>query len=666
MLGVAASTVYHAVLGVALALLVWVVGIGVLAWLRRAVDTPRSLVDAYPLGLLAVMVASVPPLLHPVLWVLSLAGLGALVWAAARRLNVQWAPRRYFVPLAAGLGFGIGLGALLHGPTDELASAAYGGMLFYVDKVVAATSSIAPFHDLLAEGEEIIYAEGGTSFVGAALSVLPGFDAVLYNAASLPAFALASLGVGFAAFTGGEQAATRAGQTAAAIALLAVAIIVYPTWMTETPPAAFALPLAFVLYRIWRDEIAPSWLAFLSAVVGFDYLFTKVLGVVPLGLLLLAGLVERARPRPDFRRWLVIGTSLLAVAAAATIAALFLTAGWYATLLEPKALPLDVARSFADGDLNPRVLGLASVMAGEILLLASLLRARSYALCAAVLLLVPITWFVAGYAFDIALATVVFVVALEMRERELPKGMLVLAAAALLALSVPLRDVLGARPGLALSLVALLALLPAATGPHRLLRHAGVGAVAAIVFALADLAAVGLLVLFVLATIALFAANERLLRAAIVLASVAAVGAAAFALRAGTFDVGSPTVTLTPADYDIWRAVGGRVPEDGLVFTSLTGIEVTPHRGWNNYPSIARRQLFIAGWYDGRLVAAPEDRDRRLELNAQVLAGRRDPADAELSRRFGSYYAVTEDDDEVPPSFRRLYENDRYVLYEIP
>jgi hypothetical protein len=436
--------------------------------------------------------------------------------------------------------------------------------------------------------------------------------------------------------------------------------------MTETPPAAFALPLAFPLYRIWRDELPSGWLALLTVVVGLDYLFTKVLGVVPLGLLLLAGLVERLRPRADFRRLLVIGIALLAAAAAATVGLLFLTAGWYATLLEAKSLPHDVARSFADGDFNPRVLGLACAMVGEILLLVALARARSYALFVSVAVLVPITWFVAGYAFDIALGTVIFVVALEMRERGRPDGTLVLAAGALLAMSVALRDVLGARPGLALSVIVLLTLLPFVVRAHPLVPYAWAGALVALLFALADLAAAGLVTLLVLAAIAFVRPDARLLRGAIGVAAIAAVVAAAVALRDDTFDVGSPTVTLTPADYDIWHKVRSRVPDDGLVFTSLTGVEVTPHRGWNNYPSVAGRQLFIAGWYDGRLVAAPDDRDRRLELNAEVLDGRRRPADAELSRTFGSYYAVTEREDDVPPSFRRVYANDRYVLYEIP
>ena len=58
----AVSIALHAALGLALAAVVWVVGAGALAWLRRPLD-PRSLLDAYPFGLLVVMVAAIPSLL---------------------------------------------------------------------------------------------------------------------------------------------------------------------------------------------------------------------------------------------------------------------------------------------------------------------------------------------------------------------------------------------------------------------------------------------------------------------------------------------------------------------------------------------------------------------------------------------------------------------------
>ena len=615
----ALSIVLHAALGLALAGVVWLVGVGCLASLRRPLDA-RSCLDAYPLGLFVVMAAAVPPLLWWPLGAVSGVALLALAVIAARGLGPVRPSGRLATALVGSAAFGAGLGALLHGPTEELDSAAYGGMLWYVVKVVSATQSIVPFRDLLAEGENMIYAEAGTSFVGAVLSALPGFDPILFQAATLPAFAAASLCVGLALFVSGRPVGAPA--PALAAALLVVAIVPYATWVTETPPAAFALPLVFSLWRFWRDELDPRWLVFLGAVVTLDYFQTKVLGVIALAPLLLGGLVERNRHRPDFARLLAAGAALLAVGAAVVIGLLFAFAGWYAGLSEPKALPLDALRGLTDGTFEWRSLALALLVAGEVVLAAALVRARAWTLLTAFAATVLLSWFVAGYGFDIALVSEIFLAALLVLSGARVDVRLALAAGALLAVAAGLREPLGARPGVVLALVLLVAL----------------GAV-------------------VLARVP--APTWR-----VVLAGTAALVAAAGVTRG--FDYADPAVAVTTADHDLWAEVRERVPPDGLVFTTLTGLEVTPHAGWNNYPAVARRQLFVAGWYDGRLVSNPDDRDRKLTLNRAVLEGRT-PADAvELSRPYGSYYAVARRDEPLPPTFRRVYATDEYALYEIP
>jgi hypothetical protein len=49
-----------------------------------------------------------------------------------------------------------------------------------------------------------------------------------------------------------------------------------------------------------------------------------------------------------------------------------------------------------------------------------------------------------------------------------------------------------------------------------------------------------------------------------------------------------------------------------------------------------------------------------------VLTGRTLPQELELSRGYSSYYAVARRSERVPASFRLIYANDEYVLYEIP
>ncbi len=610
------SVVLHTALGLALAALVWLVGRGCLVLCRRPLQG-TSLLDAYPLGLFVVMAAAVPPLVWRPLGVISALVVVTGVVVGARGATL---PLRGGTLALAALGsaaFGCGLGALLHGPTEELDSAAYGGMLWYVAKVVSATNSIIPFRDPLVEGESMIYTEAGTSFVGAALSWLPGFDPILYHAATLPTFAAVSVCVGIALFVANRP--TPQVLVGIAAALFAVAIVAYPSWITETPPAAFALPLVFSLWRVWRDELDSRWLVLLSAVVALDYFQTKVIAIMALGLLLLAGLVERHRNREDFRRVAAIAAAAIALGAAVVIGLLFAFASWYAGLAKPKALPLDAVRGLTDGDPDVRSLGVVCLVAGEVLLVAALARARTWGLLVALVATVLPSWFLSGYGFDVALVSELFLAGLLLLAGVRLDQRLMLAAGVLLAFATAAREPLGPQPGFGL-VVALLVAFGAVTIPSR--NVVRVGAVAA-----------------------------------------AAAVALALAVRGGLDD---PAVAITTADYDIWAEVEERVPEDGLVFTSLTGRDVTPHEGWNNYPAVAERQLFIAGWYDGRLVSNEDDRDRKLEENQSVLTGRTHPSELELSREYPSYYAVARGSEQAPRSFRRVYANDEYVLYEIP
>ena len=613
---VAVGVVLHTALGLALAALVWLVGQGCLAACRRPREG-RSLLDGYPLGLFVVMAAAVPPLLWRPLGVLSAIVVVAAIVAGARNATL---PLGGVTLALAGLGsaaFGGGLGLLLHGPTDDRDSAAYGGMLWYVAKVVSAAESIVPFRDPLVEGEKIIYSEAGTSFVGTVLSWLPGFDPILYHAATLPTFATASLCIGLALFVNGRPVVPPLVGIAAA--LLAVAIVAYPSWITETPPAAFALPLVFSLWRVWRDELSTRWLVLLSAVVALDYFQTKVIAIMVLGLVLLAGLVERHMHRPDFRRVALIAAALIALGAAAVIGLLFVFASWYAGLAKPKTLPLDAVRGLTDGDPDVRSLGLVCLVVGEVLLLAALARARSWGLFVAFAASVLPSWFLSGYGFEVALVSGVFLAALLPLDGVRLDLRLALAAGALLAFAAAAREPLGPQTGFVLVVALLVALGAVAVRSPAVVRGGAVAAASAVALALA--------------------------------------------VNGGLED---PAVAITTADHDIWAEVEQRVPEDGLVFTSLTGRDVTPHEGWNNYPAVAERQLFIAGWYDGRLVSHEADRDRKLEQNRSVLTGRTQPGELKLSREYASYYAVTRGSEQVPRSFGRVYANDEYVLYEIP
>jgi hypothetical protein len=618
----------HSALGIVLTAVVWVVGLAYLGAAGRGRVDRLTAVDAYPVGLLAVVVATVLVLVHP--WLALLAGAvllaPALVPSNLRRLvdlgGAAVAPLLWALP--AVFGFSIVLGLLLHGPDEELDSNAFGDMFFYVNKLVSAGDSLAPFRDLLAEGQSIIYVEGAPSFVGAVLADLPGFDVVLFHTTTLPTFWLASVCIGLGLVA--RQSPRLGLPWLGILALLFVAMLPYPTWLTESPPLAFSLPLAFSMYRLWEDErVELTRFVVLAAVIAVDLLLTKVVATIPLAVVVIFVLYRRYRGHPSFGRIALLVAAGLAVAAAVLITVLFLTASWYARLFKLEFFPARAARElWSQFDTrSTQKLAPALTVIGQVLLLAALLRIRSWPFAAALGAGLAASWFLGGQAFDGAIGTANLLAALVFWQRpELLRDQrwLVGAAAGTLACSVWFREIYGVRTGLVLVALGAFALLPA-LAPH--VRRTG--------FALAA-------------------------------ASLLALGGA----WAGDVRLTGAAVTLTPADYEIWHRVAELVPPDGLVFTTMTGKEVGPRAGWNNYPSIAGRQLYLAGWYDGRLTSEPEEVDRRLELNARVLAGLVTPTDLGLSRAYGSYFAVTRRYEDAPDSFLPLYANRDFALYRMP
>ena len=473
--GLFLSICLHAMLGVALGALVWAVGAGLLTAVLARRPERRESVDGYPLGLLAVTGAAAAFLLHP------LAGTAAalVVLAAPIVLCLRRAPLDIRAPLLGAaralpgaLGFGVVLGLLWHGPTSELDSRLYGDMLFYLNKVVSASISLAPFHDLLAEGQRIIYAEGAPSFVGAAF---PGFDPILFHTTTLPVFFVVSMVFGFRLLIG--RWTTESAIAAAALTVVAVA---YPTFLVESPPMTMALPLAFPAYRLWADEVSLRHATLLAVAIGLSLFWTKALGMVAIGVVALLAAYRRFG-----RRMGVVFWTALALAAAAVIVGLFLTADWYADLVKTRFFPEEAARGALDqlDRRDTRAAAPALVLVGQVLLLAFLVRARLFVFAAAYGASLAAAWFVGGYGFDISLGFGVLFAAIAIADRLTAPGALGWAAIATLLLSAWTRDILGIE-------TALLLISPLAGGVF-----AGLAPASALPLGLALSAALGLLAL---------------------------------------------------------------------------------------------------------------------------------------------------------------------------
>ena len=140
--------------------------------------------------------------------------------------------------LPGTLGFAVALGLFQHGPDESRGSNAFGDLVFYVAELQSAARSVLPFRDLSLAGFDHTYVQSAPAFVGAALSVLPGFDPFLFFASTLPACLFASIAIGVGTIE-------RRGGAAALAAVLTLGAFAYPTWLSESPPVTLAAAVAF-------------------------------------------------------------------------------------------------------------------------------------------------------------------------------------------------------------------------------------------------------------------------------------------------------------------------------------------------------------------------------------------------------------------------------------
>jgi hypothetical protein len=640
------SILLHAGLGIVLAGLVWAIGLG---W------HPAS-VHAYPLGLLTAVGAAVLVLLTP--W-LAVVAVPLLLWPLVRSRGRLPGLGRLVWALPGVVGLPVALGLLLHGPTAELDSNAYGDMLFYAAKLVSAEQSIAPFRDLVVEGEPSAYVEAGSTFLGAAVAWLPGFDPILFQTTTLTAFLLTSVPIGLGLLDRGRRG--EGDRWLPLVALLGVASIIYPTLLTESPPVALALPLTFSLHGLVRERLALPRFTVVTGALAVAYALTKGFLLVLLAVLAL-GTFARDHARSLTRHQAIRLAGAAAAVGAAGIVLFASTSSWLLDIFRFEFEPPDALRGLTDQldrrDTRGAAPGLA--LLGQLVLLAVLVRIRALAQAAALAVAVLGDAVVGGHGFYILVGSAILLAALHLWQRTdllAAQWPLVATAAALLGLSTWFRDISSVRAGFVFVALAWLAFLGALGGRRVVLAWAATGA--AVLVALTGRSFVAFVLLLVVLAVGLLAPRVRWATAAVALAAALAL-AAASDLALTTYDP-----TLTSEHYEVWRRAEQVVPRDGLVFTSLTGEIVSGEQGWNYYPGVIARQVYLAGWSNSILFVDEDERARRLRLNAEVLAGLRPPGEVPLERRYSSFYAVVRAEDAPPPSFERLYANDRFELYRI-
>ena len=601
-----ASILLHGLLGSSLAVVVYAVGLGCLG------RFPHAALFAYAPGLLVVSAASLLVLLEawlaPVAAVLVVVPLARVLSDRPRtKALAARAVRPVAWSLMPALGLALVLGRLNHGPTETEPSSAYGDMLFYAGKVVSAAQSLVPFRDLTVAGEGHVFVESAWIFQGALLSHLPGFDPVLFQAASAPAFLVTAIAIGAGFLLQPDSGTT----WLLAPAVLAVAAIPYPSWITETPPVALAVPLGFAIYGLWRERLSAGWLGALLLILGADLYLTKGFGVIPLGVV---AAVVVLRDHSRYLLYYALAGAALAVAGAVVF---FQTGAW---LVDFFRFEFRLFEAFEGlwGQLetrNAREAAPAAAVAGQLLLAVALARARAYTLLATLAVSVLGNLVVAGHRMDITvglsilLAALFFIESGDLRSQRWP----VAGAALAFAFSAWFRDLVAARTGLALVSLLACGLVLAMTQRRPLV--------------------VGVCGTCVVGALALGPSTRQ--------------------------------ATLTPAAYSVWQRVHDVVPADGLVFTSLTGDAIFGDQGWNYYPAVAGRQVYLAGWSNSPLLVDQTERRRRLELNRRVLTGAESPHVLGLDDEFTQAYAVLRASEPVPHTFRSVYRNAEFALYRI-
>ena len=116
--------------------------------------------------------------------------------------------------------------------------------------------------------------------------------------------------------------------------------------------------------------------------------------------------------------------------------------------------------------------------------------------------------------------------------------------------------------------------------------------------------------------------------------------------------------------HDVWQAVDRLTPQDSLIFTDQTGPQITQTEGWNAYPAMGRRQVFMSNWSEVLSLAVRPDRvTARLRQNQDLLLGRLPLRAVPLSRHYSAYFAVVGTGKRVLGPV--LYANAHYRLYRI-
>ena len=625
----------HAGLGIVVSLGVWTAAAGLvfLALRERNASIALILLPAFPVALGVSALLAAVALLVPHGKALALA-----TWLACLLPLLRWRPAKSEVvrfatvllgilPFAAF--FGLWMGLLWHGPTEELAGYPSGDLVFYATSMWSLAARPYPFTDFAyANAAPLSYFNMLYTAVGAALIELPGFDPFLHI--------LVGSGTSFILYSGlalhlyvSDRAAKPFDTASVLILLLSLlAALRFPYWVAVSPPIIYlpALTTA-VWWMAERGRTSPGWAA--------AALFAGLAGSALSKVVTAAVLVPAAAM--NNRKQLLQFPKLVRIAVWVGI----LVFSAYALFLLVRFLPLYLraANVGPNGYLYPTWWFIARDVATLGLVVLSFLSLDLGVALALTLGFASALSYAFVFNANFGCAVMLLGLICIAQPEKIARYRWFIVVALALTLPAPLLgDPAGASSGMVWSVcigsTVVIALICARPDRDQPIEHRGV--VAIVASTMFCVAALGLL------------------------------GVARGNIIANS-GWNSSQQTLSPQVRDIWLAVRRRTPADALIFTDQVSDVPTLLGGWNLYALIGQRQIFLSSFYQTNELRTDATRLRQvLSVNDAVLRGVTKPSDVGALEQHTRFFAVVSQSHAHPPSWERVYENQLYGLFRIP
>jgi hypothetical protein len=498
-------------------------------------------------------------------------------------------------------------------------------------------ASVYPFYHLGEEGAVSKYSNQLHTFYALGLDVLPHFNISLFNMAGISSLSVLSIAYmlrGLSLYRSSIDLNPLSQKNIILITMLFTAAARYPSWIVESPPVAFMAPITLaVLYAVSRagDNVLKLGFALALAIIGSA--ISKIVTVAVLGsytgIKFLQWILRHANPV----YFLLLGIFICIIGVYViymlnSFGPLFLTE-WNPG---PEFWPRFVDKGWGEFyKVIPKLLK----DIGLVLIVAGIWQLKDVALFLASVMAAT-THFVFPYLFT-----------------PTPAALLILLAGYIIVI-----DSIPKRAGLLLLLGALSFL------PHHF-RHdpGGWHPLMLWAFTLGTTVYFTLLVGSYSTTLSANQSNTKWIH---VLCTLVLVSLTLTSLANGNLRVGKKKLELVPVSlYDIWKNTRENTPEDTLIFTDQTGANRRRLSGWNDYSLMAQRQFYISTPSNGPMRYENSVLQERLSNNDAILSGVLAPTELSLSKRYSAYFAVLSSRKIAPATFKKIYSNSDYVLYQI-